>query len=315
MKSLKVFLPHITTHQIEALTSFDNIANSILVQPLTQDWQSLLCDALEYPANDLPWTQLRVAQFKLKPSIKTVCCCDPVMLQMTHRGAYMMGQAGLELSHNDAIRIVAQINERLMEEGQYVYLVDKYTWLFMSEEVMELPSSPKIQELIGKDIFDFSYHGKNKKQWQQLATEIQMLLKQMQDYQGLQAPPPEMILNVHFFDCLSPAQIESDEKLKIPFIKRPSLTLISDNDLMKTFCMNTLLQYAPVNKLNDVNSHECVVVAFDNEKESYPSILQLLKKTIISKKTKTIDLYCQNAHVTLKTKPNFFKRFLFKYKN
>ena len=152
MKSFKAFLPHVAAYQIEDLGLFSEISESIVIEALSKDWQAILCESVGFPQTDLPWTQLRAAQFEISPEVKTACCCDPVMMQMTHRGAYMMGQNSLPLTQNDAIRIVSQINEKLMREGERLYLVDKHAWLFTCEKAFEFSASP-VQDLVGKDMF------------------------------------------------------------------------------------------------------------------------------------------------------------------
>lgn len=313
LQSLSVFLPDLRSYQIESIMNVDNLARAIDKQPLSQDWQSLLCCAVDYPYNDFPSTQLRMAQFKLKPSVQTVCCCDPVMLQLTHRGAYMLGQNGVEFSQSDAIQVVAQINEKLLGEGEWLYLLDSRAWLFTSEARLVLDNTSKISDLIGKDMFDFSYQGKDASKWQQLANEIQMLLKQMQDYKELPSLSPEALLNVQFFDCVNINQSNSEQTSQLPFINKPELTLISDNELMKTFCMHTLLQHVAVEQLNQVRTEQKLIVAFDSEREHYANILAFFEQAISDKKIKEIQLVCQDAQFIISKPVGWFKRTLYQW--
>jgi len=301
MKSFKAFLPHVAAYQIEDLGLFADIKDSIVIEPLDKDWQASFCAYVGYPETDLPWTQLRLAQFEIDPKVKTACCCDPVMMQMTHRGAYMVGQNGLPLTQNDAIRVVAQINEKLMREGENLYLVDKHAWLFTCETILDFTSHP-IQYLVGKDMFNFAYQGKDASYWQQLANEIQMLLKQMIDYQGLTETPPETIMNVHFFDGQNFAKQDD-----IPFVKNDSLTIVSDNELIKTFCAKSFISYASNQLINEVATDNCAVVAFDNEKETYIDIIQFWVETEAFKSSQII---CQDAVIKFKPKESFVKRLL-----
>jgi len=296
VKSLKVFLPQIAAYQIEDLALFTGCHDEINFQPLKQDWQELFCLSVGFSNNDLPWTLLRLAQFNIKPSVKIACCCDPVMMQLTHRGAYMMGQSPLQLTQNDAIRIVAQINERLMGEGENLYLVDKHAWLFTSEKEYSL-SSEKWQALIGKDMFNFSYSGIDASHWQRLNAEIQMLLKQMVDYQGLAKPPAETMMNIHFSDPIS-----LNNKKPIPFINNDLVTVVSDNSLIKTFCSHTFLKRKNLQSINQVDSENSVVIAFDNEKENYIDILKYWMETRSTKKVKISQVVCQDGIFEFKHK-------------
>jgi len=309
LKKLQLFLPQIAAFQIEQMEIFGESKDLIVIEPLTQDLQSLFCQVIGFPSSDLPWTKLRLAQFKIDQAVKTACCCDPVMLQLTHRGAYMMGQNQLRLSPNDAIRIIAQINERLMREGENLYLLDKHSWLFTSEKEISL-SSPPIQDLIGKDMFNFSYAGNDASYWQQLATEIQMLIKQMVDYQGLdqlseETTPAETIMNVHFFD-----NVLLEKTQAISFIKNNSLTVVSDNDLIKTFCANSFLTHKNYQQLKSVATESCIVAAFHSEKESYPEIILHWLELGLSGQLKQCQIICQDAVLNFKPGPGFWRRLL-----
>jgi hypothetical protein len=301
VKSFKVFLPHIAAYQIEDLELFSEIKDSIVVEPLKKDWQASFCDSVGYPDSDLPWTQLRLAQFDIDPSVTTACCCDPVMMQMTHRGAYMLGQNSLPLTQNDAIRIVSQINEKLMREGESLYLVDKHAWLFTCEKKLNFSALP-VQELVGKDMFNYSYQGNDAAYWQQLANEIQMLLKQMIDYQGLAATPPETMMNVHFFDHKN-----LTESKNIPFVKNDSLTIVSDNELIKTFCEKSFISYETNKSLAQVTTKNVVVIAFDNEKEVYSDIVKFWVEGELPLSRQII---CQDAVIRFQSKPGLFRRLL-----
>ncbi len=310
MHSLKIFLPHATMQQIEPLFELEKVKETVTIKGLTQDWQSLFCQSVNYPDSHLPWSQLRMAQFGLSPNVKTIACCDPVMLQLTHRGAYMMGQSPLTWTHNDAIRVVAQINEKLMNEGESLYLIDKNAWLFCSEQAMSF-SAPRVDELIGKDMFDFSYGGQEHTFWQKLTTEMQMLMKQMQDYQGLTAVAPETCLGVHFFDCLTlneSKENHADERQQIPFIKNTKMTLVSNNDLIKTFCMNTLLTYCEYEQLDQVETDECILILFETEQETYPKLVQFWQDRILTNKKLDTQIVLQDRIITRKNEPSLLQR-------
>jgi hypothetical protein len=313
IKSFKVFLPHITAFEIEKFGLFSNINELIFIEPLKQDWQSQFCEAIGYPNDDLPWTQLRLAQFKIDKTAKIACCIDPVMIQLTHQGAYMLGQNQLSLSQNDAIRVVAQINERLMAEGENCYLIDKQSWLFTSHKALSL-SSPRIQSLIGKDMFNFPYRGDNGAYWQQFTMEIQMLIKHMIDYQGLSETAPETILNVHCFDL-----VEIENKELIPFIKDESISVISDNEMIKTFCCKTFLTHKSIEEyqsqkiIADMIAKKNVAIAFDSEKENYLKLIQSWVEIGSESSCKNCQIICQDGVIEFKPKLALFKRwFAFK---
>lgn len=302
MKNLKIFLPEISTQELVGLGVFSFDDSNIVIEQLTKNWQTIFCEFIGYKNKGLPWTQLRVAQFDLPKTVKIACRCDPVLMQMTHRGAYMLGQSPLNLLHNDAIRIVAQINERLMGDGEYLYLCDKNAWLYTSNKSRKLDFHP-IEDLIGKDVFNYPYQGEDSEFWQKMSTEIQMLIKEMIDYQGLPASAPETMINVHFSDC-----VELDNTPEIPFIKKQDIIVCSENELIKNFCMQSLLTYQTTEHLKKINKDSLAILAFDNERESYTSIFQFWN--IMKKDTsiKTCEIICQDSNIALKVSGGWFKQ-------
>lgn len=310
IKSYKLFLPHITAYEIEKMGQYENIQDLIFIEPLSQDWQAYLCESAGYPFNDLPWTQLRLAQFEIPNSAKVACCIDPVMMQLTHKGAYMIGQNQLNLSQNDAIRVVAQINERLMDQGESLYLVDQHSWLFTSNKSLCL-NSETIQSLIGKDMFNFRYGGDDASYWQQFSTEIQMLIKQMIDYQGLSPSPPETILNVHCFDL-----VEIEKKPAIPFINNDSICVISGNEIIKTFCCKTFLSHKNFSEyqnnpvVGNFDSAKNIIIAFESEKEIYPKLIESWRSVGLTGINQFCQIICQDAVIQFKPRVSFFKRLL-----
>lgn len=314
MKSLDCFLPHLTQNEAFCLVDFTIANKKLAIQTLQKDWQSYFCSAVGYSHKTLPWSQLSMAQFALGANIKTICCCAPVILQTTHRGAYLLAQTSIDLLENDMIRIVAQINERLMPTNEAMLMVNKYLWLYSSDKRYKLAHSIDPDKLVGKDIFNFSYadaaSGDNSNNhWQHLAMEIQMLIKQMQDYQGLTKTPANYSIGVHFYDCLAIQKIDSDPELQIPFINNRQLTLVSDSDLMKTFAVNTLLKHRPIESLNNVDSEKCVVIAFDSERDKYSELLEFCKHAVANKKLKHFNLFCADAQFSFNVKSGFFAKF------
>lgn len=304
---MKIFLPDLTIYQIEQLNLLQSIKDEIIVEQLTDDWQSIFCKAINYPFSDLPWAQLRLAQFEANDNLKTAVCCDPVMLQLTHRGAYMIGQSQLDLSSSDSLRIVSQINEKLMDNGEQLYFINNKSWLFVSEKAYEL-SSLSIQQLVGKDMFNFSYEGVDVIFWKKLNMEIQMLIKEMIDYQGLKSVAIETMMNVHFYDLINLPQTKKNS-----FIKNNSISVCSDNDLIKTFCKKIDLPCYSLSSLNDKNSQ--VVIAFNSENYQYNQVISAWKEWILSTKNKNIKeacIICQDGMIKAKPKLGFLKR-IFKF--
>ncbi|MGX5202324.1 hypothetical protein [Aliikangiella sp. IMCC44632] len=296
MRELILFLPELPYETAVSLLEDHRQQVNIDLVKLEQDWQATFCQFIGAESKNLPWTRLRIEQFELANNIKTACCCDPVLLQVTHRGAYMLGQNGLMLSQNDAIRIVAQINEKLMRDGEHLYLIDKQAWLFTSEKELSLASIAH-NDLVGKDMFNYPYLGDDAQYWQRLTTEIQMLIKQMIDYQDLLAVEVSEMLNVHFYDCIS-----LDSMPDLPFIKNSNLTVLSDNELMISYCEKSLLARKPLSSLSQNKSRSCAVVVFDNERENYEQVLFSVKSAHYNKEFSNVRIICQDAEIRFKHK-------------
>jgi len=115
-----------------------------------------------------------------------------------------------------------------MGDGENFYMLDNDQWLYTSTKQLDLKQS-SFENYIGKDIFGFRYSGKDGQFWQRLATEIQMLIKQMMDYQGLTPVPAEMILNVHFW-------ADSELQLKDVKVNNRRSQVVTSDALMQTFC-------------------------------------------------------------------------------
>jgi len=84
-------------------------------------------------------------------------------------------------------------------------------------------------------MFSFNYHGEQAKYWQMLATEIQMLIKQMMDYQGLTVMPPEWIAQVHFSG--------NNQDDSWPNYTSKALQVFTDDRLLSTFCQQCQIPF------------------------------------------------------------------------
>jgi hypothetical protein len=309
-RTLKIFLPHASMSQVESLFEQEKVKDLVTMQGLTQDWQSIFCEMVGYPKSHLPLTQLRMEQLDIDRRIKTIACCDPVMLDTSEHSTYMIGQSSLNWTHNDAIRIVSKINESLMQEGEQLYLIDKNAWLFTSQQGLDF-SSVRLDELLGKDISEFSYQGKASSYFTQLGQNIQDLIKQMQIKQELSITSRETCLGVHFFDAITVEQnqaLASEELEPIPFINNPNITLVSNNDLIKSFCVNTMLAYREFEQFDSVTSDECIVVFFETEQEFYPDAIQLWQDKVLNDKKVETQIILQDRIITQKVQSSWLKR-------
>ncbi|WP_196138399.1 hypothetical protein [Aliikangiella sp. G2MR2-5] len=306
--SFTLFLPQASLAQLSQVGLSES--EQLEFSPLQKDWQEYFAERIGYPQNELPWSRLRQDQFGQMSSKKMVCCCDPVIMQMTHRGAYMTGQSQLRLSANDAIRIVTRINEELMHEGEQINVIDQFAWLYTSEDNKKF-EMPSIGALTGKDMFNFSYQGEDGKYFQQLSMEIQMLMKQMVDRGELESLPPETILHVHFYD-----PVNLGERQHIPFIKDKGQLLVSDNELMKSFAKNIFMSHSPVSEFfswekstkSTPEIHDIYLICFESEREQYSDAIDSWYRWLENYPKDNLYLVCQDGVVRSKTKNSLLKR-------
>ncbi len=301
VKSLQLYLPAVFAHQINETGLLASISENMISQKPVSHWQSQFCHQVGYSGEALPETQIRVSQLNLT-SIKSASCCDPVMMQLTHRGAYMMGQDPLQLSVVDSKKIVDQINKRLMNPGEKIYWLDSNQWLFTSEKNCSLVA-PGIDELIGKDMFNFSYSGEDGRYFQQLATEIQMLIKQMIDYQGLLATPPETMMNIHFHDQKNLTEIG-----KLAELNQNNLVIYTDSSMIRTFCQKSSLKCFDLELSDIAESLNGVVISFEKEQKKYAGLVEYWTTQALNGDGKSYEIICKDLTIQYKPKTSLWKR-------
>ncbi len=220
-----------------------------------QDWQARLLKELGQKTAELPIDRLRAEALDLDKKYRTRVCCDLVAMQMTHRGAYLWGQNQLVFSQKDNQKILRQINEKLMASDEQMILYDTNQWMYLSEREIALKEN-SFSQYIGRDMFSFDYQGEEAIHWQMLATEIQMLIKQMMDYQGLTQMPPEWIAGVHFYgEMLSSKNQESALASQTwQDLSSKPLVLSTNQSLLETFAVKSSISqlYLDLEKSQEV---------------------------------------------------------------
>jgi hypothetical protein len=307
---LSIYLPDLSHQQLASSPAYTRFSGEVKLQEIS-DWQFELCRELGDQTFKIPWNLLRAQQFELPDEINTAVCCDPILMQMTHRGAYLWGQEQINFSKEEVIGIIAQINQQLMREGESFYMLNEKQWLYVNKEAKQL-GLDSFENSIGKDRFGFSYPGKDGVFWDQLATEIQMLIKQMIDYQGLTAPAPEMMINVHFSGNTQ-ASIYSE---KINFA-RSNVQVLTNSLLFETFCNNNGISSSSLNDFDtnnidtniDSGNYSNKVIVFssshlvDNE-----SIIAVINDYALSQKFSTVRVVTQNGIANFLPKKSLIQR-------
>ncbi len=290
--TLSFFFPDYTSQQLlsnEAMVEFKDILSA---RALINDWQYEFCQQIGFSENIIPWDRLRANQFNIDKKINTVVCCDPVMMQMTHRGAYLWGQQQLNFTKDEVIKIIAQINQKLMGDDECFYLLDNNKWLYSNKKELYL-NQTSFEEYIGKDRFGFSYDGKNGVFWDKLATEIQMLIKQMMDYQGLSSCAAEMIVNVHFWGDTSNKLNLREQKLS-----RKNLLVFCSDPLLDDFCQQLGLSCEDFMKhhykINAQENNNTLLILTEKECSNENLIIKYAIAQAKKNKVKNIQFICQD---------------------
>ena len=121
--NLSLYLSRLHSESILTSEVINSFQGEIKQIPLINGWEADFCSNIGYASSSLPWNILRASQFDLGHDYKTIVCCDPVLMQMTHRGAYLWGQEQINFSKEEAIRLIAQINQQLMGDDESFYLL------------------------------------------------------------------------------------------------------------------------------------------------------------------------------------------------
>jgi len=307
---ISLYLPELTSHALLKNDKINNTNVSFSEGVLKKGWQYELCSDLGYSKTNLPWNKLRALQFDIDSEFKTLVCCDPVLMQMTHRGAYLWGQEGLNFSKEDVIRIIAQINQQLMGENERFYLLNNNQWLYTNKKHIKLEQE-SFEKYIGKDMFGFSYQGNDGIYWDKLATEIQMLLKQMMDYQGLTQVPPEMIVNVHFWG-------NTGDDLSYPFGKLDSNEqhVFCSDDLLESFFKEVNLECHTLEQFGDsfsernseANSERFILI--DYSKDCEAALIDDVLRKLADKKVNLVRIITQDKMIKIRPKKTFWQKIL-----
>ncbi len=254
IKSTQVTLcyPQLSLGALMATPSLQTVLNINHNKPAeknSQDWQAYFLQDLDQSQKELPLDRLRSHILNIDPRYKTQVCCDLVAMQMTHRGAYLWGQEQLTLSPEDNQRLVDAINQKLMAKDERLVSYNYFQWMYLCEKPIKLQQK-SYSHYIGRDMFAFNYQGEQAKHWQMLATEIQMLIKQMMDYEGLTVMPPEWIAQVHFSGNTEHSKAKQNSEAKASnhhqswadFSFKP-LQVLTDDALLCVYCEQSLIPH------------------------------------------------------------------------
>lgn len=101
---------------------------------------------------------------------------DPIACQTDRSAVYILGQAGLDLSEEEELELLAELNIYLQEEDLHLQRGAALQWYLVLNEASGM-ISVDLDKLIGQDWGQFMPTGPNKLRWQRLLIELQMLLQ------------------------------------------------------------------------------------------------------------------------------------------
>jgi hypothetical protein len=307
-QSVTLYLTDFSAAEVSQLDSFKQYSDSLSELELAGDWQLEFAQQIGIDGYSIPWNLLRASHFNLPKNTRTIVCCDPVLMQMTHRGAYLWGQQGIDFSQEEVIRIIANINEKLMQPGESFYLLNERQWLFVSDKEIEL-NLPSFESYIGKDMFGFSYSGKDGVWWDKLATEIQMLIKQMIDFQGLRTVAAEHLINVHFW-----GNTKSRLPSEITPSLRPSHWIVSNDSQMESLSHFYKIKYKPIEQLHQVINEprqqacQLSVVLSNQQGLDLDSVFERLLQLVNQNQLQEFKVITANKQILFKAKQSFWRK-------
>lgn len=100
---------------------------------------------------------------------------DPVSLQQEMTNIYMLGNDNLTLSKDEAKAIIQALSPLMKKIVSEVEVIGQNGWYMQLQKASNFHSTP-LNLMIGKSIISHLPDGSDKKFWQQLLTEMQMVL-------------------------------------------------------------------------------------------------------------------------------------------
>lgn len=132
----------------------------------------LRCLGISFPeTNDVPVAQLRASQ--LLPENENIWCLDPVHIQIELDEAILLANESLKLSEHEAKKIIADLNKHFVQDDIFIEYHSPHQWLLKGH--FEL-ATQTLSEVMLNDINKHRPEGSDQTRWQQLLSEIQMLL-------------------------------------------------------------------------------------------------------------------------------------------
>lgn len=100
---------------------------------------------------------------------------DPVNLQADRDTALLVGHKELDLTQDEANKLVALINEHFVDEPWQLYACSPHRWYLRLDKPANLKTTP-LDAVLGEDINFYSPTGEDADYWRKIVNELQMLI-------------------------------------------------------------------------------------------------------------------------------------------
>jgi hypothetical protein len=166
------FIPH--TPKLPGLSALLNRGRKTVKKP--SGFESLLgakfAQNLQTP---LPVATLTYLYDKNRLPQEYVLRADPVCLKADRDCLFLLGHKGLQITPDEAEKMVAEINAIYANDGWSVEIGASDRWYIRSLEKPLVDTVP-LSEVFGKNVAPYLPRGPEEKKWRVVLTELQMLL-------------------------------------------------------------------------------------------------------------------------------------------
>ena len=153
------------------------LARANVTQSAPINLESQLCKLFNIPLQpDTPTAAITALVDGLPSQQGFWLRADPVQLYADRAAVYLFGNSHLQLEPHEINSLLADI-QTLLPAGMQLYAPEPTRWYLHTNTDVEIATHP-LAEVIGKNISAYLPSGKDAFMWQQLLTEIQMLVHQ-----------------------------------------------------------------------------------------------------------------------------------------
>lgn len=133
-----------------------------------------LCRAFGVTAEEPPCAALRLSGEGIDPGTQAWVCADPVHLRFA-RGTLIVGSPGeLDLSREEAVQLVAALNEHLGNIGEFL-APEPGRWYLRLGRAPQIATHP-LASVVGRPVEPFLPQGTEAREWRRIINEAQVLL-------------------------------------------------------------------------------------------------------------------------------------------